>query len=177
MDYFLGEIRLFPYNKIPSGWMACDGQVLQTKSYYALFALLGSQFGGDKKETFALPDLRGRVPLCAGLDAGNSFNYVQGIPGGTNGNALTVNNIPIHNHQINIVNGAANKTTVEGNCFAIPAAGNNQFESQPQSAAPAVTMSSSMMATSGTGEKVSNMQPYLGLVFAISVNGVFPPRS
>ncbi|QJD95221.1 phage tail protein [Mucilaginibacter robiniae] len=178
-DNFLGEIRIFPYNKIPRGWAACDGTIMPIQNNQALFSLITAQFGGDGRVNFALPDLRGRVPLCAGAvpNTNSALTYTQGNPGGANSTTLTINNMPAHSHNVYVVNNPANQSAVEGNFLSEPAGSDNEFLPVSSVQGSLVAMSSSMISPSpGGGNPVSNMQPYRGLVFAIAVVGIYPPQ-
>src|SRR5205809_813731 len=96
-DPWLGEIALVAFNFAPQGWAFCNGQILSINQNTALFSLLGTQYGGDGQTTFALPDLRSRVPLCFGQGPGLS-NYSIGITGGTEGVTLNSQQMPAHSH-------------------------------------------------------------------------------
>lgn len=95
-DNFLGEIKLLPYNWPPKNWLPCDGRLLSIASNQALFSLLGTTYGGDGVTTFALPDLRGRVPVHPNVSAG----LPQGSKAGVENVTLVTNNLPAHNHGV-----------------------------------------------------------------------------
>lgn len=97
MDPFVGEISYVAFNYAPDGWLQCDGQVLPVNQYNALFSLIGNTYGGNGSTTFALPDMRGRVPVHRGQHPGGSM-FTLGQTGGAENTALTVNNLPAHNH-------------------------------------------------------------------------------
>lgn len=97
MDPFVGEISYVAFNYAPEGWLQCDGQVLPINQYNALFSLIGNTYGGNGSTTFALPDMRGRVPVHRGQHPGGSM-FTLGQTGGAENTALTVNNLPAHNH-------------------------------------------------------------------------------
>src|SRR6185503_2427586 len=94
---FMGEIRMFAGNFAPAGWAFCDGQLIPISENDALFVLLGTMYGGDGQETFALPDLQGRIPMHAGTGA-DGINYQQAEKAGVESVTLTVNSIPSHQH-------------------------------------------------------------------------------
>src|SRR5208283_2769592 len=100
MDAFLGSLLLVPYNFAPQGWAFCNGQLLSIAQNAALFSLIGTTYGGDGISTFALPDLRGRVPNSAGQGPGLA-NYNLGDTGGAENTTLQVSNMPAHNHLMN----------------------------------------------------------------------------
>src|SRR4051812_13799177 len=105
-DNFVGEIRAFPFNFAPDGWALCDGQLLSISQNTALFSLLGTYYGGDGRSTFALPDLRGRVPL--GFDQGPGLSYYSlGESGGAERVTLLVSEMPVHSHQLEASSGSA----------------------------------------------------------------------
>jgi microcystin-dependent protein len=175
MDYFLGEIRLFPFQTIPRGWHECDGSVLPIQGNQALYSLLGIQFGGDGRNNFALPDLRGRVPVGCAPNA-------VGQKAGQETVALTTAQLPAHTHTVNAYNGVANMKTPLG-CMpatAVKAGG----PSQP--AAPNIygpisgtsTMDPSVIGSGGGSAAHENRQPSLALVYCISIsNALYPPHS
>ena len=117
-DPFLGMIALVPYNFPPRGWTFCNGQILAISQNTALFSLLGTTYGGNGVTTFALPDLRGRVPLSSGQGPGLS-NYDLGELSGTENVTLTTNQMPIHTHALGV---SAKEGTSESPVGAVPAA-------------------------------------------------------
>ncbi|MFC0252219.1 phage tail protein [Massilia consociata] len=161
-DFFLGEIRLFPYDRIPSGWLPCKGQALQIRQNAALFSLLGTNYGGDGVNTFNLPDLRGQVPMCAGP------NNSLGAAGGEEAHTLTVDEMPQHTHQVTASTGEASTPSPVDNTWAVVA---NAY-------APAanVQMAPDALTVAGGGKAHNNMQPYLTLNLCIATVGIFPPR-
>ena len=166
---YVGEIRMFAGNFAPAGWQFCDGSLLPISENETLFQLIGTTFGGDGESTFAMPDLRGRVPLHQGLLQGTT--YLLGETGGAESITLTVNQTPIHNHALNATLNLANATTPQGNVLAqTNVAGVQDFFPAPgtQPLAPV-----SMMPTGGS-QPHENMQPYLCISFIISLFGIFP---
>ena len=97
MEPFVGEINYVAFNFAPNGWYQCDGQLLPVSQYQALFALIGTTYGGNGTTNFALPDMRGRVPVHQGQHPGSSM-FTLGQTGGVENAALTVNNMPAHSH-------------------------------------------------------------------------------
>src|SRR5579862_5156520 len=171
---FLGMIAIFPYNFAPSGWAFCNGQILPISQNTALFSLLGTTYGGNGTTTFALPDLRSRVPVGLGQGPGLS-NYNLGQAGGAENVALTINQLPAHTHAITLNNLAAsehvksaagNSQTPVGNVPAIEAAGVTATYS---SAAPDAMMAAGAISVTGTaaaaptgsGLPVPVLPPYL----------------
>jgi len=162
---FLGQISIFGFAFAPSGWAQCVGQLLPINQYPALFALLGTTYGGNGSTTFALPDLRSRIPMHAG------GNYSQGQIGGTESVALTVAQIPAHTHQANC-NSAPNALSPLGNFWAADTAGDSPYASAPNSQlAPAA------IGSQGIGQGHTNMAPYTDLNFCIAMQGIFPSRN
>jgi microcystin-dependent protein len=177
---FLGQITLFPYNFAPFGWALCQGQLLSIAQNTALFSLLGTQFGGDGRTTFALPDLRGRVPIGQGSGPGLSV-YVVGSQQGQESVPLTTATVPAHSHAFPAFAAAATTNAPSG---ALPAeahgsgrAGTFAVDTYSASGA-AVTLAAGQVApvTSG-GAPHNNLQPYLTMNWCIALQGVFPARS
>jgi microcystin-dependent protein len=167
---FLGEILLVPYNFSPVGYAECNGQLLQISQNTALFSLLGTTYGGDGKTTFALPDLRHRVPVGAGQGPGLS-SYVQGQQGGEASHALTIAEMPSHSHPM--------VADVATPIFAQPQSsfiGVNAAGVPVYAASPTTTAAPNAIGTTGGGAVHNNLQPYLGLKYIIALQGVFPSR-
>ncbi len=162
---YIGEIRIFPYNKVPQGWAVCDGQLLAISQNQALFSLLYTTYGGNGTTTFGLPDMRDRVVV------GSSNDYKQGNKGGAATHTLTVAEMPGHNHPLNV---SANKGTSDspvGNVLAATPA--NVYTKTLK----AVNMASGSISTSGKGMPHNNRQPYLALCYCIALTGIYPPRN
>jgi microcystin-dependent protein len=177
---FLGEIEAFPYNFAPRGWAFCAGQILQIQQNTALFALLGTTFGGDGVRTFALPDLRGRIANGSGQGPGLA-PYNLGQMGGEEAHTLAMPEMPAgpHNHAITAVNNAtANGTNVPSSSVTLGAGYASESGSPVvniySSAGPTVPMSS--LASSG-GQPHENRMPYLAINYCIALQGIFPTRS
>jgi microcystin-dependent protein len=172
-DPFLGEIRMFAGNFAPTGWALCNGQLLAISQNTALFAILGTQFGGDGVQTFGLPDLRGRVPLNQGQGPGLS-NYVVGENGGSESVTLISNQMPQHNHLLNVDNGGGGKNTPSGNFLgAVSSSASEKF----YSAGPAnAQMSQNSIGMAGGSQPHENRQPFLCVSFIIALQGIFPSR-
>jgi microcystin-dependent protein len=163
---YVGEIRMFAGNFAPAGWMFCEGQLLPISENETLFNLIGTTYGGDGQSTFALPDLRGRIPL----HQGNGFILAE--TGGAEEITLTVNQIPSHNHAM----------------LASTAAGLNSDPSQQLTAqhptaslySPvpgSVSLSASVIGPVGGSQPHNNFQPYLCINFIISLFGIFPSQT
>jgi microcystin-dependent protein len=168
---YLGEILLFAGNFAPVGWAICDGALLSISQNTALFSILGTTYGGDGRTNFALPDLRGRVPVGFGQGSGLS-SYVEGQAGGEETHQLSVNEMPSHNHSAGADNGRGTSATPVGNLPAINNEGIQHYGASNNSA-----MNAAAIGNSGGGQSHNNMQPYLALNYIIALQGVFPSRS
>ena len=162
-DPFVGEIRMFGGNFAPAGWMFCEGQLLPISENETLFNLIGTTYGGDGQETFALPDLRGRIPI----HVGNGF--IQAETGGVEEVTLTAQQIPIHNHPLLGSKDTGNQNSPVG---FVPAASN--VVSIYAAAVPANNMAAQMLGPAGGSQPHTNFQPYLCVNFIISLFGIFP---
>ena len=172
-DPFVAEIRIFPFNFVPKGWAACNGQLMPLSQNTALFALLGTTYGGDGKSTFALPNLVDRMPLHPGAGPGLSERSL-GEKAGANTVALKAAEMPAHQHDLRHA-GTAATTATPGMTVSFGNAGVAQIYS---SAAGALApLSPSALASVGAAQPHENRQPYLALNFCIALQGVFPPRS
>jgi len=176
---FLGEIMLVAFNFAPKGFALCNGQLLPINQNQALFALLGTQFGGNGQTNFALPDLRGRVPVSAG-----SYDYPMGQRGGVEATTLTLAQLPPHLHGMKASpdRGTTNLAGIAGttpahNYLADSGSGAPQYGGTPNAAmaaaGPGPTVVNTTTATGGS-QPHTNMQPYLCLNFVIALQGVFP---
>jgi microcystin-dependent protein len=167
---FVGEIRVFPFNFAPVGWAMCSGQLLPISQNTALFSLLGTQFGGDGKSNFSLPNLQGSVPIHQGSGAGLTAREM-GETGGAPTVTLTVSEIPEHSHGVTAAATGTNDDPLDavfagsqgGNVYAPPGT--------------MVKMSAAAVAQAGDNQPHNNMPPYLVLNFCIAIAGVFPSRS
>jgi microcystin-dependent protein len=176
---FIAEIIMFGGNFAPRGWAFCNGQLLQIAQFQALFALLGTTYGGDGRTTFGLPDLRGRVPVHPGTAPGLS-TYRLGQKGGLEQVTLTSNQMPSHTHTASaVVNATDNRGDAEtpgGNVWAQKARDDDY-----STAAPDVTMKADAVTVAagntGGGQAHENRQPYLAVNFIIALQGIFPPRN
>lgn len=176
IEAYLGSIILFAGNFAPRGWAFCNGQILQISQNTALFSLLGTTYGGNGTSTFALPDLRGRVPAHSGLSQGPGVQLIDlGEQLGSNTNTLIISQMPAHNHALN-----ANASTSGRNLAALPTANypaQNQDASGNYAPTNDVQMSPNAIGATGANQPVNNMQPTLGLNYIICTSGVFPSRN
>jgi microcystin-dependent protein len=168
---YVGEIRMFAGNFQPVGWLFCEGQLLPISENETLFQLIGTMYGGDGQSTFALPDLRGRIPIHFG-NGPDAINYPQTQAAGVEEVTLSVQQIPVHTH-------AALATTALGN--SPNAAG--ALLAQPNSTQPGilfygtdspVNMNAAMIQPAGGSQPHTNFMPYLCVNFIISLFGIFP---
>jgi len=159
-DPFLAEIRLMSFNFAPKGWALCNGQTLPINQNQALFSLLGTTYGGNGQTTFALPDVRGRVPMHEGS------GFTLGQRGGEEAHTITQQEFPTHNHFVNSVNSNATVGPA-GNYFA--------RANQAYQPAPANTnLAPNSITNTGGSQPHENKQPFLAITFAIALQGIFP---
>ncbi|MGJ7031952.1 phage tail protein [Niabella hirudinis] len=178
MEPFLGMIAMFGFNFAPRGWAFCNGQLLPIAQNTALFALLGTTYGGDGRVTFGLPNLQGRTPVGFGQGAGLS-NYVLGQVSGTESATLTINNLPAHGHPVTI-NAAADPGDSSDPTGAYPAnTGNLDKEYKSGTVTNKVAMNAGMATAGNTGntQPFAILQPSLAVNFCIAMEGIFPSRS
>jgi microcystin-dependent protein len=169
---FIGEVRAFGFNFAPRGWALCQGAVLPLAQNTALFALLGTTYGGDGRSTFALPDLRGRMAMGFGQGPGLSRRELGETPGAPT-HTLTTAEVPAHGHSLNAV--ASATTGTPGPTVALA----NTANGAPAYRTPGATVALSAASLNAVGgaQPHENRQPYLGLNFCIALQGIFPPRS
>lgn len=171
MTPYLAMIVIFGFNFPPKGWAACNGQLLPINQNQALFALLGTFYGGNGIQTFALPDLRGRVPISMG---NTGSQYQIGIPGGTENVTLTTAQMPAHNH---LITGSADLGDTANPQNAFPANTGVDDREYKLAATNAVVMNSRVVNNTGGNQPFSVLQPYLALNFCIALQGIFPSRN
>jgi microcystin-dependent protein len=160
---YVGEIRMFGGNFAPAGWMFCEGQLLPISENETLFQLIGTTYGGDGQETFALPDLRGRIPI----HQGNGFSLAE--TGGAEEITLTIQQIPAHTHPLIATSTVANDKTPAANVLA-QSGTFDAYQSSPANAA----MAAQSVGSVGGSQPHTNFQPYLCVDFIISLFGIFP---
>jgi microcystin-dependent protein len=173
-DQFLAEIRIFPFNFPPTGWAFCNGQLLPISQNTALFALLGTTYGGDGKSTFALPNLQGSAPMQPGQGAGLSL-YDLGQLGGTEAVTLLGSEMPIHNHFVTTDPFGGDKSVPAPDQILANSTG-GQLYVTAASNPPLSQMAPQALSPAGGGLPHNNMQPYLTLNFCIAMQGIFPQR-
>jgi microcystin-dependent protein len=161
---FLGELRIFSFNFPPKGWALCNGQLLPINQNQALFSLLGTTYGGDGRQTFALPNLQGRVPFHAGA------NLVQGEIGGEEAHTLIASEMPIHTHTAFGSSNGPSAASPAGALWASLSGGGYL-------AGVNTTMHPASLTTAGGSQPHDNMSPYLVFNFCIALQGIFPSRN
>jgi microcystin-dependent protein len=169
---YIGEIRLFAGNFAPAGWAFCNGQLIPISENDALFVVLGTTYGGDGQETFALPDLRGRLPIHQGTGPGLS-SRILGEAAGVESVTLTVNQIPAHNHALLCTTDNAATAAPQNQVMAAaPDANTNPYNTD----APLTTLASTALSPVGGSQPHTNVQPFLCINYIISLFGIFPSQ-
>lgn len=163
---YVGEIRMFAGNFAPAGWMFCEGQLLPISENETLFQLIGTTYGGDGESTFALPDLRGRLPI----HQGNGFILAE--TGGAEEITLTVNQIPAHSHPLLATTNPGATTNPQGSLLA-----NSPNVTVYIEDVTAVNLGASSITPIGGSQPHTNFQPYLCVDFIISLFGIFPSQT
>jgi microcystin-dependent protein len=164
---YVGEIRMFAGNFAPAGWMFCEGQLLPISEYETLFNLIGTTYGGDGQSTFALPDLRGRLPI----HQGGGFTLAEN--GGVEQVTLNTQQMPAHSHPFLASTNVANLTSPQGDALGKT----TSIKIYDPIPAPPSVMDPSAIGLTGGSQPHSNFQPYLCINFIISLFGVFPSQT
>ena len=161
---FLSEIKIVSFNFAPKGWALCNGQLLPINQNQALFSLLGTTYGGDGRVNFALPDLRGRIPIHFGN------THTLGERAGEENHTLNISELPAHSHTFSASNADPNQGTPAGNMWA-------SNSGAYSNAAPDSTMNPASISNVGGSQPHTNIQPYLVLNFIIALQGIFPSQN
>ena len=164
---YVGEIRMFAGNFAPAGWQFCEGQFLPISENDTLFQLIGTTYGGDGVSTFALPDLRGRIPIHQG------GGFTLAATGGVEAVTLTQQQIPSHTHGLLAVSSPGYLASPAGAAVAK----HRDHKAFTSASVSTVAMSVQMVGATGGSQPHNNMPPYLVLSFAIALQGIFPPRN
>ena len=167
---YVGEVRLFAGNFAPLGWMSCDGQLLPIADYDVLFNLIGTAYGGDGQNTYALPDLRGRVPVHQGSNG--QSNYVIGESGGVESVTLVANQMPAHRHAMLASTSAASATHGPSEVL-----GSSATMRLYGTGTPNMAMDPNAITQVGGGQPHDNMPPFVALSYIVSLFGVFPTQN
>lgn len=163
---YVGEIRMFAGNFAPAGWMFCEGQLLPISEYETLFQLIGTTYGGDGQSTFALPDMRGRLPIHMGS------GFILAETGGVEEVTLTVSQMPAHSHPFLATEAIATDAHANGNVMA-QASTFDPYQSTPGG----LSMAMQSEGSTGGSQPHTNFQPYLCMDFIISLFGIFPSQT
>jgi microcystin-dependent protein len=170
-DPFIGEVRLFAGNFAPQGWALCQGQLVAIAENTALFTLIGTTYGGDGQNTFALPDLRGRVPIHQGQGGGLS-SRVMGQLGGAETVTLAAAQMPAHSHPLVASSGPAQAASVPSG--SVPAATSISLYG---TSAPSLPMAGNAVASTGGSQPHENMAPFVAMNYIISLFGIYPSQN
>ncbi|MEI6914847.1 MAG: tail fiber protein [Armatimonadota bacterium] len=171
-DHFIGEIMISGFNFAPSGWALCNGQLYPISQNTALFSLLGTQFGGDGRTNFAIPNFQGRAPIHQGQGPGLTQRQV-GESGGVETVAIDNSTMPAHAHLLNASSNTADQVSPVGMIPASESSGQTAYYGTRGSSA----MAPDALTPVGQSQPHDNVQPYLTLNFTIALTGIFPARS
>lgn len=171
---YVGEIRMFGFPRVPVGWHPCDGSLLSIPQYDTLFHIIGTTYGGDGQNTFAVPDLRGRVPMHFGNGA-SGISYVAGQKAGSENLTLTTQQLPRHDHPIYATQVAANTTTIGQNVQFGTVKDNTMYATNIDTLGP-INTSPRATDTSGNSLPHENTMPTLTVQFFIATEGIFPSQ-
>lgn len=175
---FISEMAIFGFNFAPRGWATADGQILSTGEHSALFALVGTTYGGDGRSTFALPNLQGRVAVSPGSYVGLNLahTYKWGEYGGTSTVTLSPLEMPNHTHDFYATQEIGNAPANKVGGFQL-AEGDPTKEGVYAIASDLTTLNAGSVDNTGGGGSHTNVQPYLGVLFCVSMAGIFPSRN
>ncbi len=174
---FIGIIVMFGLNFQPRGWAYCAGQLLAIADNDALFALIGTTYGGDGQTTFALPDLRGRIPIGLGTGPGLSTRTI-GEKAGTENVSLLATQMPSHNHSFAVNNAEATVVVPTANVnFSKPIDINKDINMVYNAINPTIALNANTVSNSAGNQPHNNMMPYLTLNYCIALEGIFPSRN
>lgn len=162
---FVGEIRLFAFGLIPSGWAPCNGQLLQISSNQALYSILGTRYGGNGTTTFALPNLQGRTPI------NTTQGFPLGVSAGSTEHTLTIAEMPQHTHQAQANSTQATLPSPAGNVWGATPASRPIYASTVNT-----TMNHTAIGVAGSTQAHNNLQPYTTVTFCIALIGYYPTR-
>jgi microcystin-dependent protein len=168
---FIGEIRLFGFPRVPTGWLACDGQLLAISQYDTLYAVIGTIYGGDGVQSFKLPDLRGRVPIGQGQGPGLP-SYQLGQPGGEDGHTLIETEMPSHSHAL-MSSTVTSEIPTPGPTVHLATASTGYLYAPVADAAPYSTMAASI-GPAGESVPHNNIMPTVVGNYCICYAGIFP---
>lgn len=182
MDVFMGTILAFGFNFAPRGWQLCNGQTLGISQNSALFALLGTYYGGNGTSTFLLPNLQSRLPVGMGQGQGLS-SYTIGQPSGSEQTSIGINNMPSHNHSVSVtstaatVNLATTGMSLADTNGSDPTSGDAVTVNIYAPAAPNIVLHPQTCGLNGGNQPISILQPTLAINYSIALEGIFPSRN
>lgn len=177
-SFYLGQITMFGFGFAPKGWALCNGQLLGVNQNQALFALLGTSYGGNGVNNFALPNLQAAVPVCEGQALGLS-PYVLGQTSGAANVTLLQNQIPAHNHTFNATKTNASSASPSGNIPATPTVGSPPgfYAASTSQSLIFVSLNAGVCGTAGQSQPHNNLMPSQTINFCIALTGIFPSRN
>ncbi|KEO84734.1 phage tail protein [Tumebacillus flagellatus] len=170
MDAYVGEIRVFAGTYAPVGWALCDGSLLDISGNEMLYSLIGTTYGGNGQTNFALPDLRGRVPIHAGTNPQTGTSYTSGERAGVETVTLLSNQLPVHTHTVNATATPGASPTPINNVSAAASI----YNYGDSTLAPVVPMNANTLSSVGSGQAHDNMMPSLAVTFIICTEGLYP---
>ena len=179
MTPFVAQIMMFAGNFAPQGYAFCNGQTMQITQNQALFALIGTTYGGNGIQTFNLPNLQSSLPVHVGQGAGMS-NYVLGQVGGAPNVTITTQTMPAHTHTLNATRSAANANTVGNTALPGTPASPGLFYASTGSGQPVLNtynLAAGAVSSAGGNQPHTNLMPSLCITFVIALVGIFPSRS
>lgn len=172
---YVGEIRLFGFSRVPTGWFPCDGSLQPISEYETLFTLIGTTYGGDGQTTFAMPNLSGRVPMHWGNGPGLTPRVI-GEVGGSETVTLIANQMPAHSHVMSATTAAANATAV-GNTVELGALAGDTMYATDITGANGFATSPASTTMAGGNQPHDNLMPTLTVQYFIAYDGIFPQQS
>ena len=172
---FLAEIRIVGFNFAPRGWAFCDGQILPINQNQSLYSLLGTTYGGDGRTSFALPDLRGRVPIHVGQSDGGT-DHRQGQKSGEESHTLSAAEMPQHKHTPHASGNVGTSPSPQGNYWAQVTGTVGNSYADPGQSSPGNAMNNPVVNVGG-GQAHNNMQTFIAVYFCIALRGLFPSRN
>ena len=174
-ESFVGEIRLFSFSRVPVGWLACQGQMLAISQYDVLFSLIGTTYGGNGQTTFALPDLRGRVPLKFGTGPGQP-TYAIGQAVGEEDVTITSSGLASHSHGFFAANQTADSAS-PANTLQLGALASDTMYVTDSTGLSTAPLNASAVSPTGGSQPHSNLMPTLTVSYFIATDGIYPSRS
>jgi microcystin-dependent protein len=176
MTPYIAQITGFGFNFAPKGWAYCAGQLMSIQQNQALFSILGTTFGGNGIQTFALPDLRGRVPISWGQGPGLS-NYTLGEQSGAQAVTVLANQLPLHNHAFSVNTALATSSSPSGNYLAQGGVESGANVSMYATGSSNANMAAGTISNAGGNQPISIIQPYNVINYCVALNGIFPSRN